>query len=212
MDLFSRLETARRADQPAIDTTFKTVRRVRLDAHSWVEHVPAWFGPHEQLTSDLLRVADWKQHDRWMFNRMVREPRLTATYPMLRDAPLLTLHNIAAALSMHYGVPYDGLWLNQYRDHHDSTSWHVDWPSCKRDECIVPVLSLGATRRFLMKPRAGGRSISFEPHAGDLIVMGGRSQKDWLHSVPKQSKPAGLRLSVNFMSTIQATPEHAANR
>lgn len=204
MDLFAYAELKKQPARPAIDVTFKTARRVDLDQSSWVEHVVGWFGPHESLMDELLRVAQWAQHERWMFNRMVTEPRLTATFPVLAETPVAALREIGAVLSQHYGVMYDGLWLNQYRDNRDSTSWHVDWPSCKQDQCIVPVLSLGATRRFLIKPRAGGRSISFEPQAGDLIVMGGRSQKDWLHAVPKQTKPAGLRLSVNFMSTAQA--------
>ena len=184
--------------------SFVAARRVALDPCSWVEHVPAWFGAHEALQAELLQRAVWAQLDRRMFNRVVREPRLTGIYPVLADAPFPRLHEIAAALSSHYGVVYDGLWLNQYRDHRDSTGWHADSSSCKRDRCVVPVLSLGATRRFQIRPRAGGPSQSFLCEAGDLIVMGGQCQKDWLHAVPKQSTPAGLRISVNFSSSAQA--------
>jgi hypothetical protein len=35
--------------------------------------------------------------------------------------------------------------------------------------------------------------------------MSGRCQRDWLHSVPKQARPAGPRVSVNFSSRFQAT-------
>jgi alkylated DNA repair dioxygenase AlkB len=122
------------------------------------------------------------------------------------DAPS-PLRDIAGSLSSHYGVPYDGLWLNLYRDHRDSTSWHGDWPSCKRDVCVVPVLSLGASRRFLVRPRDGGKSIVLTPRSGDLVVMGGRCQRDWLHCVPKQAATAGPRVSVNFKSTLQARPQ-----
>jgi alkylated DNA repair dioxygenase AlkB len=101
-------------------------------------------------------------------------------------------------------VPYDGLWLNLYRDHRDSTSWHADKLSCRRDVCVVPVLSLGASRQFLIRPRTGGRALAFTPSSGDLIVMGGRCQRDWVHSVPKQARSAGARISVNFQSTLQA--------
>jgi alkylated DNA repair dioxygenase AlkB len=62
----------------------------------------------------------------------------------------------------------------------------------------VPVLSLGATRRVLIKPAEGGQSVSLTVASGDLIVMGGRAQRDWRHSVPKQASPAGPRISVNF--------------
>lgn len=190
-----------------VDPTFATAHRTQLDAGSWVEHVPGWLTGSEHLLAALAAGPDWEQRDRWMVNRRVTEPRLTAEYPDLADAPERMLHRAAAVLSDHYGVPYDGLWLNFYRDQRDSTGWHGDWPTCKRDECVVPVLSLGATRRFLLKPREGGRSIALTPVSGDLVVMGGRCQRDWRHCVPKQATPAGVRISVNFSSRQQATRE-----
>jgi alkylated DNA repair dioxygenase AlkB len=100
---------------------------------------------------------------------------------------------------------YDSLWLNFYRNGQDSTGWHRDRFSCRRPECIVPVLTLGAQRRFLIKPRAGGASIAFKPGSGDLVVMGGRSQEDWVHSVPKDPGITEPRISINFQSSVQAT-------
>jgi alkylated DNA repair dioxygenase AlkB len=94
--------------------------------------------------------------------------------------------------------------MNLYRNHDDSTGWHRDRFSCRRPLCIVPVLSLGATRRFQIKPRAGGASLSVTPRSGDLIVMGGRCQEDWVHCVPKSAELAGARISVNFQSSVQA--------
>jgi alkylated DNA repair dioxygenase AlkB len=46
--------------------------------------------------------------------------------------------------------------------------------------------------------------VVLSPSSGDLVVMGGRCQKDWRHCVPKQSRSAGLRMSVNFQSAWQA--------
>jgi hypothetical protein len=195
------------AAEPAIDTAFATARRIRLDATSWVEHVPGWLAGSEALFSTLLDVPAWEQRERWIIDHMVIEPRLTAEYRDVAKAPPL-LRDITAALSRHYGVPYDMLWLNLYRDQRDSTAWHGDGASCRRAICTVPVLSLGATRRFHLQPRTGGRSTVLTVHAGDLVVMGGRCQRDWRHCVPKQATPAGARISVNVMSRFQATPEH----
>ena len=69
------------------------------------------------------------------------------------------------------------------------------------------MLSLGASRRFLLKSRAGGASVVLRPAAGDLIVMGGRCQRDWFHSVPKAADCGGARISVNFQSYEQAQRE-----
>jgi alkylated DNA repair dioxygenase AlkB len=198
-DLFSN-----EAASIAFDTSFATARRVALDAHSWVEVVPGWMAASHRLCEHLATAVPWKQHDRKLFEQTFREPRLTAEYRSLRDVPDTALTEAAAALSKHYGIVYDSLWLNLYRNGQDSTGWHRDRFSCRQPECIVPVLTLGATRRFLIKPRDGGTSVGFKPHCGDLIVMGGRSQQDWLHSVPKNPSIAESRISINFQSSTQA--------
>jgi len=146
---------------------FSAALRIDLDATSWVEHIPGWLSAGDQLLADLLAADGWEQRSRWMVNRTVLEPRLTVEFPDIADAPVPLLRTAAAALSVHYGVPYDGLWVNRYRDHSDSTGWHGDWPTCKRELCVVPV-------------------------------------RDWVHSVPKQKTPAGVRVSVNFSSRAQA--------
>ncbi|MGW6500101.1 alpha-ketoglutarate-dependent dioxygenase AlkB [Nonomuraea angiospora] len=201
--LFLEMDPA--VEEPGFDPAFAAARRVQLDATSWVEHVPGWLRGSRRLLDSLLAKAGWEQRDRWMFDKKYVEPRLTAEYTDLAQVPEPLLLAITAALSEHYGVPYDGLWVNLYRDHRDSTGWHGDWQTCRRDECVVPVLSLGATRRFLLKPRTGGRSVALTPAGGDLVVMGGRCQRDWRHCVPKQAAPAGVRISVNFSSRLQAT-------
>ena len=194
------------AGQAEVDETFATAHRVHLDEHSWVEHVPGWLTDAQRLFEHLIEVGGWEQRHRWMYGEKVTEPRLTAEYPVLTRAPQ-TLQQAARTLTSHYGVTYDRLWLNLYRDHRDSAGWHGDGASTRRRECVVPVLSLGAARRFLVRPTAGGPSMTFRPLAGDLIVMGGRCQMDWRHGVPKQTSPARSRISVNFAASSQMLPD-----
>jgi alkylated DNA repair dioxygenase AlkB len=204
IDLFGDSHT-----QFSVDATFRTAKRVELDEYSWVEIVPGWASGAGLLFEQMLSSVPWAEHQRRMFNKVFQEPRLTATY---RDARKITeqgLLQAIAALSDHYGVNYDGLWMNLYRNEQDSTGWHRDYPSCRKLECIVPVLTLGASRRFQIKPYSGGRSLTFVPSSGDLVVMGGRAQQDWLHCVPKESSITGARISVNFMSSAQALRDHA---
>jgi alkylated DNA repair dioxygenase AlkB len=196
----------------ALDGAFSTARRTSLDSHSWVDTIPGWMSGSHILFERLAAAVPWRQHDRELFDQTFIEPRLTAQYKQLRDAPHEMLLEAAGALSRHYGVQYDNLWLNLYRDERDSTAWHRDRFSCRRPETIVPVLTLGAMRRFFIKPRAGGRSLVFKPGSGDLIVMGGRAQEDWVHSVPKDPKVAEPRISVNFQSTTQAQAHGGTSR
>jgi|HubBroStandDraft_4_1064222.scaffolds.fasta_scaffold115503_2 alkylated DNA repair dioxygenase AlkB len=190
----------------AFGNDFTEVERHDLDGDSWIEVMPGLIREPGPLFTQLLRDLDWSQRQRWIYDRKVDEPRLTADYPRIETAPGSALRLLARRLSDVYGIPYDGVWVNLYRNERDSTGWHGDWITCKRDICTVPVLTLGHPRRFLIKPRGGGRSTRFLPQSGDLIVMRGRCQADWRHAVPKQAVPAGPRISVNFQSTFQMTP------
>ena len=202
---------ATEASRLTFDASFSAARRTAIDAHSWVEVVPGWMSGSRSLFERLRAAVPWRQRDRRIFDQTVREPRLTGEYKSLNSIRDRTLLDITHALSQHYGVVYDSLWLNLYRHGEDSTGWHRDRFSCRRPECIVPVLTLGATRRFLIKPRNGGPSIAFKPGSGDLIVMGGRSQEDWVHSVPKDPGIAEPRISVNFQSSAQAGKPQVAD-
>jgi len=189
--------------QPVIDhSAFAEPAMHQLDAESSIVHLRGLITGHQELLRQLSTLPSWEQRQRWMYDRQVDEPRLTLEYRDMAAAPSI-LVEVAAALSEYCGVPYDGLWMNWYRDHRDSTSWHADRPANTPPTATVPVLSLGATRRFLIRRNGGGPSTVFIPAGGDALIMRGRCQKDWRHSVPKQRIPAGPRMSVNFSSTTQ---------
>jgi alkylated DNA repair dioxygenase AlkB len=163
------LDAAQIAEDDPLQTVelaydFAEVQRHQLDEHTWVEIVPGFLSP-ERLFAQLLRDLEWSQRRRWVYNRKVDEPRLTADYPNIDAVPSPALLVLAQRLSACYGVRYDGLWVNLYRDERDSTGWHRDRITCKRDLCTVPVLTLGHHRRFLVKPRAGGDGTRFTPAA-----------------------------------------------
>jgi alkylated DNA repair dioxygenase AlkB len=191
-----------------VDASFATAHRIALDGHSWIDIVPGFMSGAGPLFERLTTGVSWQQHDRKLFDQVFQEPRLTAEYRDLSRVTDASLLLAVGALSRHYGIVYDSVWMNLYRDGQDSTGWHRDRFSCRRLECIVPVLTLGATRRFLIKPRKGGRSIAFKPGSGDLVVMGGRCQEDWVHGVPKDPGVVEARISLNFQSSAQSIREH----
>jgi alkylated DNA repair dioxygenase AlkB len=64
---------------------------------------------------------------------------------------------------------------------------------------MVATVSLGARRKFQLR-RRGSTKIehTLMPGVGDLVVMGGRCQHDWEHTVPKTARQVGARMSVTI--------------
>ena len=182
-------------DEPAItgDLVGRASRRF-LGAGAWIDVVPGLVSGADRLFDELLAAAPWAEHDRPMYDRIVREPRLTTR--RWADPPVL-ISDLAARLTAHYGLDLGVVSANLYRDGNDSVAWHGDRIGRVRQETVVAILSLGAPRRFLLRPKGGGPSVRFVPRAGELLVMGGTCQRTWEHTVPKCAS-SGPRISVMF--------------
>jgi alkylated DNA repair dioxygenase AlkB len=108
------------------------------------------------------------------------------------------------SLSQRYGVELESMGMNLYRDGHDSVAWHGDRIAREIERPIVALVSFGHPRRFLLRPKGGGRSRPYELGRGDLFVTGGRTQRLWQHSVPKVATPVGPRISLAFRHGMAA--------
>lgn len=186
-------------ESTVVDAFFRGLERVQLDADSWVDYCHDWISGSDRAFDDLVRDVAWSQRRRWMYDRQVDEPRLTS-WQKFDEHSLLALpwlEDARAALSARYEVPFDSAGFNLYRDGADSVAWHRDRIPTEIVDPVVALVSLGEPRRFLLRPRGGGRSRAFRLGGGDLLVTGGRTQRRFEHSVPK-TKTAGPRLSIAF--------------
>ncbi len=184
---------------PSFDASFAGVERIRLDDSAWLDLAPGWVSGADALFEEVLRTRAWAQRERWMHDRKVLEPRLTSPWTLESGEPLepAIVDDLRRALSARYGVLFDSAGFNLYRDGRDGVAWHGDRIRRGIAEPIVPLVSLGEPRRFLVRPRGGGRSRSFLLGRGDLLVTGGTAQRAWQHAVPKVAR-AGPRISVAF--------------
>jgi alkylated DNA repair dioxygenase AlkB len=188
--------------EPDFDRSLTGLCRIVLDAGAWLDHLPGWVRGHESLLDTLWSSTRWQLHRRRMYDRIVEVPRLVATLP--DDGPgHPCVPELAAALGERYGRPLDRISLAAYRDGRDSVAFHGDRLGRETDDAIVAIVSLGARRRFLLRPASGGRSRAFDLGQGDLLVMGGACQRTWQHGVPKAAD-SDLRITLQFRS---ATPE-----
>jgi alkylated DNA repair dioxygenase AlkB len=186
------------ADPPAERLSFAGLRRDALDQRSWLDVVPAWVPDHAALFDWLIEHAPWQQRTRTMWDRDVLEPRLVAAWHT-GDALPGPVGELVAPLDARYGVAFDSCLVNLYRDGSDAVAWHGDTVRKRQRDPLVATISLGARRSFLLKPVAGGAEARrYRPGEGDLLVMGGACQHEWLHTVPREATASGARMSVTL--------------
>jgi alkylated DNA repair dioxygenase AlkB len=194
-------------DDPTVDPLLLGVERVHLDDESWIDFLPGWMLGADLVFGELVARLPWRQREVTMYERVLPEPRLTAWWIDAAGAPepLPVLAEARAALSRHYTRPFDTIGFNLYRDGRDSVAWHGDRERSLHDDSVVAIVSVGAPRAVLGRPRGGGPSQGWHVGRGDLLVMGGRCQHDWEHCVPKVTGPTGPRLSIMFRHDVAST-------
>ncbi|MGA3038939.1 MAG: alpha-ketoglutarate-dependent dioxygenase AlkB [Vulcanimicrobiaceae bacterium] len=151
----------------------------------------------ERFFAALRDEMPWESDRRWMYDREVDVPRLVAHYG---EQPFPSvLEEIRARIEPSVGVSIERIGLNFYRDEHDSVAWHNDRIAVFGSAPTIALVSFGAARRMLLRTKpvvARKRSLSLDLEPGSLLVMQGPSQLNWEHSIPKERRPIGPRISV----------------
>jgi alkylated DNA repair dioxygenase AlkB len=96
------------------------------------------------------------------------------------------------------GAPLNSLLLNYYRHGDDSIGFHSDDEKELGRNPIVPSLSLGATRQFILRHPETKERLTLDLTHGSLLIMAGTTQHHWQHAVPKTKKPVGERINLTF--------------
>ncbi len=181
----------------------ESVRRSDLARGAWVDVRPGWLAGSDALFGRLLHTVPWRAERRQMYDRMVDVPRLLCFYGEGEPLPDPALDEARDALNVHYGPglgePLCTAGLCLYRDGRDSVAWHGDTTGRGRtQDTVVAIVSLGAPRALLLRPRHGGPALRYGLGHGDLLVMGGSCQRTWEHAIPKTTRATGPRISVQF--------------
>ncbi|MFI9354882.1 alpha-ketoglutarate-dependent dioxygenase AlkB [Streptomyces lydicus] len=179
------------------------LRRTTLGDGAWIDLLPGWLTGADALFLRLATEVPWQAERRQMYEHMVDVPRLLAHYGEGDALPHPVLDEARATLSAHYraelGEPFTTAGLCYYRDGRDSVAWHGDRIGRGRHEdTMVAILSVGTPRDLLLRPRRGGSTVRRPLGHGDLIVMGGSCQRTWEHAIPKSTRAAGPRISIQF--------------
>jgi alkylated DNA repair dioxygenase AlkB len=171
-------------------------------------YVPGYLGGVEAagLFDWLLAHAAWQIERINLFGRDIEVPRRVAWYgdPGVRYRYSGIEHTaigwpkclvtLVGSIRAEFAPGTNFVLLNRYRHGADSMGWHTD------DEPGVagPVvsISLGAQRRFLLRPDGNRRTISLDLANGSLL----RHRGNCPHTIPKTRKPVGERINLSFRS------------
>jgi len=193
---------------------------IPLRHDAWLLHEPAWLAP-AQAAAALAAVraeVTWEQREIVLFGKRVLQPRLVGwggdlpyrysgqTLPP--RPPTKVVAELLAGAAIVAGAPFNHVLANRYRDGQDSMGLHADAEPELGPDPVVATLSLGAARRFVIKPRrrTDGPPRALVLTAGSLLVMGGTCQRHYVHGIPRQADAAGERISLTFRRLLHATP------
>ena len=175
---------------------------------------PDFLSPTEAqaLFADLRQNIAWRQDSITLYGKTHPLPRLQQwygppegayTWSGIKMAPLPLLPALEALLGRlerHTQSRYNSLLANLYRHGKDCVHWHADDEPELGEEPVIASISLGVTRSFRLKhkTRTDVEPVSLELGSGSLVVMAGRTQECWLHTVPPRPKLVGERINLTF--------------
>jgi alkylated DNA repair dioxygenase AlkB len=169
-----------------------------------------------RLFPALRSEIQWEEKQIRLFGKTIVSPRLSAWYgePGTRyrysgltlEAPGWTpsLEEVRARVEGLAGASFNAVLCNLYRDEHDSMGLHADAEPELGPEPVIASVSLGAVRRFTMRPRRprDGKAFTLELPSGSVLVLSGPTQAHWRHGVPKESSPTGERINLTFRRIV----------
>lgn len=187
-----------------------------------VQLAPRWLPvPEADALFEASRVdIPWTRHRLRIFGREVEAPRLSCwigdpkavyRYSGTQFAPEPwpeALIAVCDEVSRAAGVGFNSVLANLYRDGQDAMGWHSDDERELGPEPVIGSLSLGATRRFVLKARVADAEGRFARHVlelahGSLLVMRGDTQARFRHALPRTARPVGPRINLTFRKILR---------
>ena len=171
-------------------------------------------GESHRLFTELRRDVDWRQEEIVIFGTRRRVPRLVAwhgdayaryTYSGVAHEPepwTRALRRVRERVRRFTGVHFNAVLLNLYRDGRDGMGWHADDEPELGVRPVIASLSLGATRRFVLRRKDGCDKRELPLTHGSLLLMEGDTQANWQHALPKTAAATGLRVNLTFRRIV----------
>lgn len=185
---------------------------LELAPGSFIDLYRNWTGSPEVLFRMVDQEITWEQKSIKIYGQDTPVPRMTAwygskayTYSGMTNVPQKTPPTIAMLLSRLHrelGYEFNSVLCNLYRNGKDSVGAHADDERELGEKPVIASVSLGATRKFVLRPVGEGMKLTIDLHGGDLLIMRGRLQETHKHEIPKQTKIVDPRINLTFRTIL----------
>lgn len=196
--------------EPKIQHEAEMDQRVDLGQGAWFSFDREWLSESEAdlIYEALYRDLNWVERSIIAKGKSVWQPRLMSwagELPYLYSGQVLEpvemhpiLEQLRVRLTESFGLTFNHVVANLYRNGEDRVGFHADDEPELGYEPLIASLSLGVSRRFVMKHKYKSRKKSLNLRHGSLLVMGGSCQHKWYHAVPAQPEITGARINLTY--------------
>ncbi len=168
--------------------------------------------PYGVMLQKLDEQTKWRQESVRIYGKEYQQPRLVSLYGdsgARYDYSGISLHplpwtdllrEIKRRIEDCTDATFNAVFLNYYRDHHDSMGFHSDDEKELGKNPVIASLTFGATRNFLLKHMFQKElpPVRVPLEAGTVLLMKGETQHFWKHGINKQTTPCGPRVNLTF--------------
>ena len=99
-------------------------------------------------------------------------------------------------------IDFNSVLINYYRDGKDSMGWHSDNERELGPNPTIASISLGSERDLVFRNRINKEVLPIPQTHGCLILIDGKTQKNWQHAIKKTRKVIGPRINLTFRNII----------
>ena len=99
-------------------------------------------------------------------------------------------------------IDFNSVLVNYYRNGMDSMGWHSDDEKELGPNPTIASISLGSERDLVFRNRINKEVLPIPQTHGCLILIDGKTQKNWQHAIKKTRKVIGPRINLTFRNII----------
>lgn len=171
----------------------------------------------EDIFNNLINLIDWDFDTFKIMGKNITLKRRTAFYGDKsifynysgnnREAKIWTEELLFLKKKVEHktNIVFNSVLLNDYADGEVGMGWHSDDETELGDNPRIASLSMGVSRDFLFKHKHNKNfnKIKLNLENGSLLLMHGRSQHFWYHTLPKRLRVKERRINLTFRNIVK---------